>query len=114
MEANANNKGMDIKNLHAELNKAAGLKTEIKEINGTFKGKVVSTTGHRVFGVVVELVGTGRTYITSPTGYFKMTDIPEGIYLVRFSFPGFNETEAVITVFGGEEIDLTMEFNAAA
>lgn len=114
MEANANNKSMNIKDLHANLNKALRSGNQLKEANGIFKGKVVSTTGHRVFGVVVELVGTDKTYITSPTGYFKITDVPEGIYLARFSFPGFKETEAVITVFGGEEIDLTMEFKAAA
>ena len=115
MEAMENsNKGMDIKKLHADLNQLAASSNELKEANGIFKGKVVSSEGHRVFGVVVELVGTERTYVTSPTGYFKMTEVPEGIYLARFSFPGFKETEAVITVFGGEEIDLTMEFKAAA
>lgn len=81
---------------------------------GIFKGKVVSEDGDRVFGVVVEIVGTGKTYITSPSGYFKMEDVPEGFYLVRFTYPGFNETEAVVSIFGGEEVDLTMEFKVAA
>ena len=81
---------------------------------GVFKGKIVSEEGSRLFGVVVEIVGTGKTYITSPTGYFKMEDIPEGFYLVRFTYPGFTETEAVISIFGGEEVDLTMEFKVAA
>lgn len=78
--------------------------------NGTFKGKVVSAkTGSRVFGCVVELVGTGRTYVTSPTGYFKMTDVPEGIYLARFSFPGFKEVSEAIVIQNGEELDVTLE-----
>ena len=80
------------------------------ESKGTFKGKVVTEDGCRVFGVVVEIVGTGKSYITSPTGYFKINDIPEGFYLVRFTYPGFKETESVVSIFGGEEVDLTMEF----
>jgi hypothetical protein len=116
MEANQNNKSMDIRDLESngwgfELGNS---NQQLKKTKGIFKGKVVSTEGHRVFGVVVELIGTDKTYLTSPSGYFKITDVPEGIYLARFSFPGFKETEAVITIFGGEEIDLTMEFKAAA
>jgi hypothetical protein len=77
---------------------------------GTFKGKIVSAkTGARVFGCVVELVGTGRTYITSPTGYFKMTDLPEGLYLAKFTFPGFKEVSEAIIVLDGEELDITLE-----
>ncbi|MBI1287812.1 MAG: hypothetical protein GC178_09555 [Flavobacteriales bacterium] len=75
-----------------------------------FKGKVVSSkTGARVFGCVVELLGTGKTYITSPTGYFKMTDLPEGIYLARFSFPGFKEVTEVVAILNGEPLDMTLE-----
>lgn len=84
--------------------------TKSDKDNGVFKGKVVSAkTGSRVFGCVVELVGTGRTYITSPTGYFKMTDVPEGIYLARFSFPGFKEVSEAVVVQNGEELDVTLE-----
>lgn len=84
---------------------------EEKEENarGVFKGKVVSAnTGARVFGVVVELVGSGRTYITSPSGYFKMTNVPEGIYLARFTFPGFKEVTEVIAILNGEPLDMTL------
>ena len=81
---------------------------------GIFKGKIVSDEGNRVFGVVVEIVGTGKTYITSPTGYFKIEAVPEGFYLVRFSYLGFKETEAVVSISGGEVVDLTMEFKVAA
>jgi hypothetical protein len=76
---------------------------------GIFKGKVVSAkTGSRVFGCVVELVGTGHTYVTSPTGYFKMTDLKEGIYLARFSFPGFKEVTEAIAILNGEPLDMTL------
>lgn len=79
---------------------------------GTFKGKVVSAkTGARVFGCVVELVGTGRSYVTSPTGYFKMTEIPEGIYLAKFSFPGFKEVSEAIVIQNGEELDVTLQLD---
>lgn len=77
---------------------------------GIFKGKVQSAkTGFRVFGCVVELVGTGRSYITSPTGYFKITDLPEGIYLARFSFPGFQDVTEAIAIMNGESLDMTLE-----
>ncbi len=80
-----------------------------EQAQGVFKGKVVSAkTGARVFGVVVELVGTNRSYITSPTGYFKMTDLPEGIYLARFSFPGFKDVTEAIAVLNGEPLDMTL------
>lgn len=77
---------------------------------GIFKGKVVSAkTGSRVFGCVVELIGTGRTYITSPTGYFKMTGVPEGIYLAKFSFPGFKDVTEAVVVLNDESLDVTLE-----
>lgn len=80
-----------------------------EEANGVFKGKVISAkTGARVFGVVVELLGTGRTYVTSPTGYFKMTNIPEGVYMATFSFPGFREVTEAIAILDGEPLDMTL------
>lgn len=83
--------------------------TNETKTKGIFKGKVVSAkTGARVFGVVVELVGTGHSYVTSPTGYFKMTDLPEGIYLARFSFPGFKEVTEAIAILNGEPLDMTL------
>jgi len=88
---------------------ALGGQESAEKNTGIFKGKVVDAkTGARVFGVVVELVGTGRTYVTSPTGYFKMTDVAEGIYLVRFTFPGFKEVTEVVPVFSGESLDMTL------
>lgn len=84
---------------------------ETKSANsaGTFKGKIISAkTGARVFGVVVELVGTGLTYVTSPSGYFKMTEVPEGIYLAKFSFPGFKEVTEAIAILNGEPLDMTL------
>ncbi len=78
--------------------------------SGIFKGKVVDAkTGARVFGAVVELVGTPHSYVTSPSGYFKMIDIPEGIYLARFSVPGFQETSEVVAILNGESLDVTLE-----
>jgi len=84
---------------------------EAKDENtsGVFKGKVISSkTGARVFGVVVELVATPHTYITSPSGYFKMTDLNEGIYLAKFSFPGFKEVTEAIAILNGEPLDMTL------
>ncbi|MCF8258375.1 MAG: carboxypeptidase-like regulatory domain-containing protein [Flavobacteriales bacterium] len=78
---------------------------------GIFKGKTVEkNTGRRLFGVVVELVGTGRAYVTSPTGYFKLEDVEEGTYIARFTFPGFAPVEESITIQHGETLDLTVEF----
>ncbi|MGB1318309.1 MAG: carboxypeptidase regulatory-like domain-containing protein [Flavobacteriales bacterium] len=83
--------------------------TKSANIAGTFKGKVVSAkTGARVFGVVVELVGTGITYVTSPSGYFKITEVPEGIYLAKFSFPGFKEVTEAVAILNGEPLDVTL------
>ncbi|MDP6909564.1 MAG: carboxypeptidase regulatory-like domain-containing protein [Flavobacteriales bacterium] len=90
----------------------AVLKPEHQSVKsaGIFKGKVIDAkTGARVFGVVVELVGTSHTYVTSPSGYFKMTEIPEGIYLARFSVPGFQETSEVVAILNGESLDVTLE-----
>lgn len=78
---------------------------------GIFKGKTVEKgTGRRLFGVVVELVGTGRAYVTSPTGYFKLEDVEEGTHLARFTFPGFAPVEEPIIIKNGETLDLTVEF----
>ena len=91
-----------------------GLPEHDATTGGVFKGKVVSArTGARVFGCVVELVGTGRTYITSPTGYFKITDVQEGIYLARFAFPGFKEVTEVVAILNGEQLDVTLELEVA-
>jgi len=81
---------------------------------GIFKGKTVEKgTDRRLFGVVVELVGTGRAYVTSPTGYFKLEDVEEGTHLARFTFPGFAPVEEPITIKDGETLDLTVEFDRA-
>lgn len=83
--------------------------TKEESTAGVFKGKVVSAkTGARVFGVVVELVGTAHSYITSPSGYFKMTDLNEGIYLAKFSFPGFREVTEAIAILNGDPLDMTL------
>ena len=89
---------------------------ETKSANsaGTFKGKIISAkTGARVFGVVVELVGTGLTYVTSPSGYFKISNVPEGIYLARFSFPGFKEVAEAIAILNGEPLDMTLSLQVS-
>jgi len=81
---------------------------------GIFKGKTIDGhSGKRLFGVVVELVGTGRAYVTSPSGYFKLEDVNEGIYVVRFTFPGFGPVEEVIAIHEGETLDLTIAFERA-
>lgn len=81
---------------------------------GIFKGKAVERgTDRRLFGVVVELVGTGRAYVTSPTGYFKLEDVEEGTHRARFTFPGFAPVEEPITIRSGETLDLTVEFERA-
>lgn len=91
---------------------AAVLSPSEREVfdKGVFKGKVLdSASGKRLFGVVVELIGTGRTYITSPSGYFKFTDIPEGMHLARFSFPGSGNATEIFPVRKNGETDVTVE-----
>lgn len=81
---------------------------------GIFKGKAINGLSKRpLFGVVVELLGTGRAYVTSPTGYFKLVDVPEGIYVVRFTYPGFMPVEEAISVQDSETLDLTVAFERA-
>lgn len=81
---------------------------------GILKGKTIEQgSGRRLFGVVVELVGTGRAYVTSPTGYFKLEDVPAGKYTARFTFPGFEPVEEPVSIHGGETLDLTVEFERA-
>jgi hypothetical protein len=78
---------------------------------GVFKGKTIDGYFRKgLFGVVVELVGTGRAYVTSPSGYFKLEGIAEGVYVVRFTYPGFASVEEVIEIQEGEILDLTVEF----
>lgn len=73
----------------------------------TLKGKVTDAmTGNRVFGAVIELVGTSVAYVTSPTGYFKITGMAEGIYLMRISVPGFASAETVVCLSDDAVVDL--------
>jgi hypothetical protein len=89
--------------------------TDILPGTGIIKGKTVdATTGDRLFGVVVELVGTGRSYVTSPTGYFKMTDLPEGVYVMRFTVAGYAPVEESVSLIAGETLDLEVELDRAA
>ena len=82
---------------------------------GTIKGKTVDgTNGDRLFGVVVELVGTGRSYVTSPTGYFKMTDLDEGVYVMRFTVAGYAPVEEAVSLIAGETLDLEVELGRVA
>ena len=37
-----------------------------------------------------------------------MTDLTEGIYLARFSFPGFKEVTEAIAILNGEPLDMTL------
>lgn len=81
---------------------------------GILKGKTVERgTGRRLFGVVVELVGTGRAYVTSPTGYFKLEEVIEGEHVARFTYPGFAPVEEPVIIRNGETLDLTVEFERA-
>ena len=63
----------------------------------TLKGKVTdASTGNRVFGAVIELLGTSVAYVTSPTGYFKFIGLQEGLYLMRVTVPGFAAADMVV------------------
>ena len=42
-----------------------------------------------------------------------MTNIPEGIYLARFSFPGFKEVTEAIAVLNDEPLDMTLALEVA-
>lgn len=86
-----------------------------KPSTGIIKGKTVDgVTGDRLFGVVVELVGTSRTYVTSPTGYFKMIDLDEGVYVMRFTIPGYAPVEEAVSLIAGETLDIEVELGRAS
>ena len=38
-----------------------------------------------------------------------MTGLPEGLYLAKFSFPGFKEVTEAVIVLNGEELDITLQ-----
>lgn len=98
---------------HTDLNSSLLLGAKPNN-GGVFKGKTIDGhSGKPLFGVVVELVGAGRAYVTSPSGYFKLQDVKEGIYVVRFTFPGFAHVEEVIAIYEGETLDLTVAFERA-
>ena len=109
MKTTGENTSFTGKGLEQLLHAISLPETKSSQAAGTFKGKIVSAkTGARVFGVVVELVGSEISYITSPSGYFKMTDVPEGIYLAKFSFPGFKEVTEAVAILNGEPLDMTL------
>ncbi len=75
----------------------------------TLKGKVTdSATGARVFGAVIELVGTSVSYVTSPTGYFKFQGLAEGLYLMRVSVPGFAAADLVVCLSDTDVVDINV------
>lgn len=97
-----------------------GLLTEVTGSDATnactLKGKVTdANTGARLFGAIVELVNSGRTYITSPTGYFKFDGLSEGILLVEVTVPGYRPIQTVIalTENGTVDLDISLQLELA-
>lgn len=62
----------------------------IEQPSGTIAGKVVEKTNRRIIpGAFVQLLGTKFETISDNNGKFEFSDVPVGIYSVKFSIYGF-------------------------
>jgi|GEM_PF-4495316 len=98
-------KMMMLKGFEALMNEVDGKQLSVH----TLKGKVTdSANGARVFGAVIELVGTSVSYVTSPSGYFKFEGLAEGLYVMRVMVPGFAAADMVVCLSESEVEDINV------
>lgn len=72
---------------------------------GTIKGFVYDKeTGEPMIFTTVFLEGTNYGTNTDVNGYFQLTKIPAGKYILKTTFVGYDTAQATITIKGGDII----------
>jgi iron complex outermembrane receptor protein len=69
---------------------------------GEIRGRVTRMIDQLpINGATVELLGRGRTVVTTPSGQFRLADVPAGRETVAFRFPGYAPREISVIVTAG-------------
>ncbi|MCP3981959.1 MAG: TonB-dependent receptor [bacterium] len=81
---------------------------------GTFRGRIVSLArGGPIPGATVRVVGTDRFARASDDGSFAIGDLPEAVYEITVTSPGFSTaTLRRVHVSAERDVDLTVELKA--
>lgn len=72
-------------------------------------GTILSTDGTPLIGATVQVSGASRGAVTNERGFYKVSDIKEGAYSVRFSYLGYKTSEQRIEVKGNVTVDVQLE-----
>lgn len=79
----------------------------------TIKGTVKDADGQALAGVTVHLPSNGKNTITNADGYFELSNIPAGNYLIEFKLLGYQTISQKINIQSNEVIlNITMPISA--
>ena len=66
----------------------------IEPLTAILQGMITDAkTGESISGVTVGLIGTSYSAMSSGNGYYEITNIPIGNYIIRFSHPDYETLE---------------------
>lgn len=74
------------------------------------EGVILNETGETLPGVHITIPDLNRGAVSDPSGFFRLSDVPPGLWQVRFSMVGFQTvTRDIETVEGGTtEMEITL------
>ena len=84
-----------------------GTETSSAATTGTIRGRVVDEGGRPLVTATVVVAGSDLLASTDANGRYVVFDVPEGIYLLEATSPGFSEATAdSVRVVAGETTEL--------
>ncbi len=94
--------------LHSVYSTGTENLSEKATINGYVRDK---ETGETLVGATIQIVETRQGTITNKSGYYAVSEIPEGGYTIVFSFLGYNRKEVKVELKKRESrrIDVELE-----
>ncbi|MCI0387323.1 MAG: carboxypeptidase-like regulatory domain-containing protein [Acidobacteria bacterium] len=104
--------------LRVILLSVVGLSVYGQSATATLSGTVTDQSGAVIAGVTVTVTDTARSgtrkTVTSSDGYFTLTQLPPGRYMVRFEREGFTPTELNNVVLNvGDQSALKVQLRVA-
>ena len=84
------------------------------ETTGTIRGRVVDEGGRPVVTATVVVAGSDLFASTDANGRYVVFDVPEGIYLLEATSPGFSEATAdSVRVVAGETTEIDFHLSSS-
>ncbi|OQB31459.1 MAG: Colicin I receptor precursor [Bacteroidetes bacterium ADurb.Bin174] len=74
--------------------------------HGALTGRVVDEMGYVLPGATIKIEGTNFGTISDIDGFFRLTGLENGTYLVRVNYVGYNPVEQTVTVVNNRTVPL--------